>query len=65
VRFGPWKAVRKNRNKAPDATPELYNLANDPGETTDVAAQHADLAAKAAAYMKDAHRPSWEPKWNF
>jgi hypothetical protein len=24
-----------------------------------------DLAAKAAAYMKAAHRPSWEPKWNF
>ena len=52
-------------NKAPDATPELYNLANDPGETTNVAAQHADLAAKAAAYMKAAHKPSWEPKWNF
>jgi hypothetical protein len=52
-------------NKAPDATPELYNLVDDPGETTNVAAQHPDLAAKAAAYMKAAHKPSWEPKWNF
>ena len=64
VRFGPWKAVRNNVNKAPDATPELYNLANDPGEKTNVAAQHADLAAKAPAYMKAAHKPSWETKWN-
>jgi arylsulfatase A-like enzyme len=65
VRFGPWKAVRKNVNKAPDATPELCNLADDSGETTNVAARHPDLAAKAAAYMKAAHKPSWERKWNF
>ena len=65
VRFGPWKAVRNNVNEAPDATPELYNLADDPGETTNVAARHPDPAEKAAAYMKAAHRPSWEPKWNF
>ncbi len=65
VRFGPWKAVRNDVNKGPDATPQLYDLANDPGETTNVAAQHADLAAKAAGYMKAAHKPSWEPKWNF
>lgn len=65
VRFGPWKAVRNKVSKAPDAVPELYNLADDPGETTNVAAQHPDVAAKAAAYMKAAHGPSWEPKWNF
>lgn len=65
VRFGDWKAVRNNVNKAPDATPELYNLADDPGETTNVAARHPDFAEKAAAYMKAAHGPSWEPKWNF
>src|SRR3954452_22340346 len=65
VRFGPWKAVRNRLNKAPDATLELYNLADDPGETTNVAARHPDLAAKAAAYMKAAHGPSWEPKWSF
>jgi arylsulfatase len=65
VRFGNWKAVRNNLKTAPDATPELYDLAHDPSEKTNAAAEHPDLAAKAAAYMKAAHRPSSEPKWNF
>ncbi len=65
VRFGDWKAIRNNAKKAPDSTPELYNLVSDPSETTNVADQHPELAAKAAAYMKAAHGPSWEPKWNF
>ncbi|MGA2069647.1 MAG: arylsulfatase [Thermoguttaceae bacterium] len=65
VRFGDWKAVRRNVKKKPDATPELYNLATDPSEKTNVAGQRSELAAKAAAYMKAAHRPSREPKWNF
>ena len=65
VRFGDWKAVRNNVKKAPAATPELYNLASDPSEKTNLAGQRPELAAKAAAYMKDAHRPSREPKWNF
>ncbi len=51
--------------KSPDATPELYDLATDPGEKINLAGQHPDLAAKAAAYMKAAHSPSREPKWNF
>lgn len=65
VRFGDWKAVRNSVSKSPDATPELYNLASDPAETTNVAAEHPKIAAKAASYMKAAHSPSWEPKWNF
>jgi arylsulfatase A len=65
VRFGNWKAIRNNVTKSPDATPELYDLATDLGETTNLAGRHPDLAAKAAAYMKAAHSPSWKPKWNF
>jgi arylsulfatase A len=65
VRFGDWKAVRNNVVKSPDATPELYNLAADPGEKTNLSRQHPELAAKAAAYMKAAHAPSRERKWNF
>jgi arylsulfatase len=65
VRFGPWKGVRNEVNKVPDATPELYDLDSDPNETTNLAGQHPELAAKAADYMKAAHAPSWEPKWNF
>jgi arylsulfatase len=65
VRFGDWKAIRNNVRKAPQATPELYNLAADPSEKLNVAAERPELAAKAAGYMKAAHSPSWEPKWNF
>jgi arylsulfatase A len=65
VRFGDWKAIRNNVRKAPSARPELYNLAADPGEKVNVAEEHPDLAEKGAAYMKAAHRPSREPKWNF
>jgi len=65
VRFGNWKAVRNGVNKAPDAPPELYDLASDPGEKINLAREHPELAAKAAAFMKAAHGPSWEPKWNF
>lgn len=65
LRFGDWKAVRNNVNKSPDSVPELYNLADDPQETTNVAAEYPDLAARAADAMKAAHAPSWEPKWNF
>jgi arylsulfatase A-like enzyme len=65
VRFGDWKAVRNNVKKAPDATPELYDLGTDPGEKNDIAKRHPDVAAKAAQLMKSSHTPSWEPKWNF
>lgn len=65
VRFGDWKAIRNNAKKSPDAAPELYNLADDPSETTNVAERHPDVVSRAAAYMKAAHAPSWEPKWNW
>jgi arylsulfatase A-like enzyme len=37
---------------------ELYNLNADPSELHDVAAEHPDIVAKAAADMKEAHVPS-------
>lgn len=50
VRMGQWKAVR-NGGQAPL---ELYDLTTDVGEQRDVAKQHAELAAKAEAIMKEA-----------
>jgi arylsulfatase A-like enzyme len=65
VRFGDWKAVCNNAKRFPYAMPKLYDLARDPGEKTNLADQFPELAAKAAGYMKAAHSPSKEAKWDF
>jgi len=50
VRIGDWKLVRQNLGGGPKAekkpTTELYDLATDPHETTDVAAKHPDMVKK-------------------
>ncbi len=65
VRFGAWKAIRHNVKKAPDSTPELYDLKTDPAEKTNVAAQNPDVLAKAAALLKSGRTPSHVAQWNF
>ncbi|MGS2722628.1 arylsulfatase [Porticoccus sp. GXU_MW_L64] len=65
VRMGDWKAVKLNARSNPHAPIELYNLAADIGETRNVADQHPDIVARAAAYMAAAHQPSAVASWNF
>ena len=54
VRMGSWKAVRLGKDKPL----ELYNLANDPTEFTNVADKHPDVVAKIEAYLKTARTES-------
>ena len=49
-----WKALRR----APGRALELYDLATDPGESSDVAAQHPELVARLEQLMAQAHSPS-------
>ena len=63
VRWGKWKAVRNNVGKAPNSTPELYDLTSDIGEAANIADQHPEVVKKMAAFMKEAHTPS--PRWSF
>ncbi len=60
IRFGDWKAVR-NGLKSPV---ELYDLARDPGETTDLAGEEPELVEKAARLMAEARvdDPAWPMK---
>ena len=51
VRRGDWKLFRRATNQAP----ELYHLADDLGETRNVAAQHPDLVAELTKIMTAAH----------
>lgn len=54
VRAGDWKAVRNGRG----APLELYNLANDIGESRNVAAAHPEVTARLARLMDQAYVPS-------
>jgi arylsulfatase A len=67
VRVGKWKAIRLNLHppeagkKAKNAGPvtlQLYDLAKDPAETTDVAAKNPDVVRKLSAIMKEQHVPT-------
>ncbi len=55
VRHGEWKAVRDGGEKG---RLELYNLVDDPGETTDLADTEKDLVRQMALFMDDAHTDS-------
>ena len=64
VRLGRWKAVRMGGHDDADAPIELYDLEADRGETTDVAAAHPDVVARARAVMLD-RTPSLVENWRF
>jgi arylsulfatase A-like enzyme len=57
VRFGNWKAVKNG----PKAKIELYDLAKDPGEKNNLAADKPELVQQAAELMMAHHSPS--PDW--
>ncbi len=65
VRIGAWKGLRANlRGRGPGMPPDLrihlYNLLDDPAETTDVAEAHPDVVARMADLMRTEHRRSLE-----
>ncbi|MCK6447736.1 MAG: arylsulfatase [Planctomycetes bacterium] len=57
VRFGSYKAVRRNLAKGNVAI-ELYDLASDPAEAHDLAATRPELVAVAADLLQRARTPS-------
>jgi arylsulfatase A-like enzyme len=66
VRMGEWKAVRPK----PGAPLELYNLRQDIGETTNVAAQNPKVMERIESYLKTARtepikQPEPKSEWHF
>src|SRR5262249_25617870 len=57
VRMGYWKALRQNMHKG-NRKLQLFNLANDVSETTDVAAQQPDIVERMLRIMHAQHTPS-------
>lgn len=59
VRWQNWKAIRPNLvGKSPSLKLELYNLANDPAESKDVAADHPEVVEKMKQWMTELRTPS-------
>jgi arylsulfatase A-like enzyme len=52
VQIGDFKLVRQNLKTKSPGPWEVYDLAKDRSETTDLAAQHADLIGKAEAILR-------------
>ncbi|MFM1769702.1 MAG: hypothetical protein RJA22_2231 [Verrucomicrobiota bacterium] len=62
--LGDWKGIRQQLlAKAAQNNPgrgklQLYHLAKDPNETTDVAAQHPEVVARIERLLREQHTPS-------
>jgi arylsulfatase len=57
------KAVRQNllaKDGKPAISTELYNLAEDPGETKDVSAQYPEIVQRLERVLRREHTPSAE-----
>jgi arylsulfatase A-like enzyme len=58
LRKGDWKLVKYQVQDAAKTTLELFDLANDPEEQTNVALDHPELVAELEVLMLKAHRPN-------
>lgn len=60
VRLGDWKGVRLGVRGQPNAPVQLFNLAKDIGETTNVAAQNPEIVARIRRIMETGRTPNKE-----
>ena len=58
VRMGDWKGIRFGAGINPSASVALYNLADDIGETRDLASAHPGIVKRMTAIMDAEHSPS-------
>lgn len=64
VRMGNMKALRKNMTKG-NLKWELYDLATDPGEKSDIAAKHPEIIEKVNQIVAREHTQSEIQAWKF
>lgn len=64
VVIGRYKALRKGMHGGNEFF-ELYDLENDPHETTDISSDHPDIMKKVMEIILSEHQPSDNPRWRF
>ena len=52
IRMGDWKGVRTNVRKDSNAPWQIFNLATDRNETTNIAARHPEIVEEFKAIQK-------------
>ena len=62
-RSGDWKIVRQVPRGQTDAPFELFNLAEDPNETTDLAKSKSDVVARLRAKLDTMNSQMVPPRW--
>ena len=58
IRMGDWKGVRLTGLEPSENSIELYDLAKDPAELTNVAIEHPEVMSHLVQLMQQAHEPS-------
>lgn len=61
VRKGDWKLIRLNVSDNAKSRLELYNIAADPSENINVAAEYPEVVQELSALMEEAH--VYDPNW--
>lgn len=64
ARIGPWKGVRLGGHVNPAAPVSVYHLDNDPGELTNLADVHPEIAQDLLSLMQSRSHSKIE-RWNF
>lgn len=65
IRMGDWKGLRLNVRQNADSPWLLFNLKNDPGETTDLASAHPELIAQFKSIQIKEHQNAHINEWEF
>ena len=65
LRRGDWKGVKIDMKTNPNAKWELYNLKNDPTESTNLASQYPEKVQQLDSLQKLAHRHPHIREWEF
>ena len=63
VRQDNWKGIRYNAKAEPDSRLELYDLSADPGETTNLAAEHPEVVARLDSLLRMSRTESEVFSW--